>query len=138
MERTFMPHFADGAELAMPFGPIFIGDSAFSFCVSPNEKEERFPACFTSVIAIWSGKCCIAITTSNIFQPIFFSRSGIRSDRLLREGNGNKILKEARKICTFEKIRRKILRVSFSMRYTKLFSSTYAIHIVVDWYLKII
>jgi len=52
MERTFMPHFADGAELAMPFGPIFIGDSAFSFCVSPNEKEERFPACFTSVIAI--------------------------------------------------------------------------------------
>lgn len=39
MERTFMLHFADAAELAMPFAPIFIEDSAFSFCVSTNERR---------------------------------------------------------------------------------------------------
>lgn len=39
MERTFIPHFADAAVLGMLFGPIFIEDSAFSFCVPPNERR---------------------------------------------------------------------------------------------------
>lgn len=131
MERIFMLHFADAAELGMPFDPIFIGDSAFVVLRFSQRKGKAFPACFTSVIAIRSGKCCTTITTSNIFQSIFFFPVLEYDWIVCYEGNRHKILKEARKICIFGKIYWKIWCASFRTRYAKWFFSACAICITI-------
>lgn len=136
MERTFMPHFADAAELGMLFGPIFIGDSAFSFCISSNEKEERSPFYERDRYLIRKMLYCHYNEQHSSIYP-FLSRE-IQLDHLLREGNigtGNKILKEARKICIFGKIYRKILCALLSLKTCKtvfFYACDTYVHIVVD------
>lgn len=89
MEPTFKRPFAElAAELAMPLGAIFIGDSAFSFCVSlPERKEERSPLVLRARSLFDQENAVLPLQRATFFNLSFFFRHGIRLDRLFREDN---------------------------------------------------
>lgn len=87
MERTFILHFADAAVLGMPFGPIFIEDSAFSFYVSPNERRSVRRLLFYERDRYSIRKMLFCHYNEQHFSIFPFFRRKIQLDRLFPKGN---------------------------------------------------
>lgn len=85
MEWTFIPHFADAAVLGMPFGLIFIEDSAFSFSVSLNERRSILRLLFYQRDHCSIRKMLFCHYNKQHFS-IFFYRAA-QLDRLFPKGN---------------------------------------------------
>lgn len=87
MERTFILHFADAAVLGMPFGPIFIEDSAFSFYASPNERRSVRRLLFYERDRYSIRKMLFCHYNEQHFSIFPFFRRKIQLDRLFPKGN---------------------------------------------------